>query len=419
LKPERKGLGTAASEPPAVQAFAVSGAGEARPPAPKPQLVGPFYLFTYAAVAVLGQFVSVYLRDLGFGYATIGALSAIAATAGALSQSIAGAASDAVRRRTPFVLCASALLGCLYLVYPYARSVFSFAALHAAAGLLSYTALTAAASLVLDLAPAAETSRSFASARVWGSIGYVAAMVSIVIWPELLEPPKMFYAGAAFYFAAGLAVLVARESGAFVQERRVSMRAGLFLLRQRRVVVLLSFCFLYWVALQGSFSLVALYVKYLGGGRAMMASAWIVAATIEMPFMLWLARLSDKSGRRPVLLVAAAALPLRLVAYAFAVEPWHVLPVQALHGVTFGIMVVAPMAYMNDIVPDKLRASGQGLVNACLAASSAIGPLLAGILGDVVGLRGAFLGLCVFAVAAAFVLLLLVPESRLRVHEDV
>ncbi|MGC8834783.1 MAG: MFS transporter [Armatimonadota bacterium] len=419
MEPERKRLGTADLEPPAVRSFAAPGAAKERLPTLKPQLVGPFYFFTYAAVAVLGQFVSVYLRDLGFGYATIGALSAIAATAGAISQSAAGAASDAVRRRTPFVLGASALLGCLYLIYPNARSVYSFAVLHAAAGLLSYTALTAAASLVLDLAPTAETSRSFASARVWGSIGYVAAMVSIVVWPELLSPPKMFYAGAAFYFAASMAVLVAGESGAFVQARRVSMRTGLLLLRQRRVFVLLLFCFLYWVALQGSFSLVALYVKDLGGGRAMMASAWIVAATIEMPFMLWLARLSDKSGRRPVLLVATAALPLRLVAYAFAREPWHVLPVQALHGVTFGIMVVAPMAYMNDIVPDKLRASGQGLVNACLAASSAIGPLIAGILGDVVGLRGAFLGLCAFAVAAAFVLLFLVPESRTQMRKEV
>lgn len=419
MRLDRESSSTAAPELSAARASAASGTAGICMPAPKPQLVGPFYFFTYAAVAVLGQFVSVYLRDLGFGYATIGALSAIAATAGAVSQSAAGAASDALRRRIPFVLGASALLGCLYLIYPNARSVYSFAALHAAAGLLSYTALTAAASLVLDLAPSAETSRSFASARVWGSIGYVAAMASIVIWPELLAPPKMFYVGAAFYFTAGMAVLVARESSIFVQGRRVSMRAGLFLLRQRRVVVLLSFCFLYWVALQGSFSLVALYVKHLGGGRAMMASAWIVAAAIEMPFMLWLARLSDKSGRRPVLLVAAAALPLRLVAYALAKEPWHVLLAQALHGVTFGIMVVAPMAYMNDVVPDKLRASGQGLVNACLAASSAIGPLIAGILGDVVGLRGAFLGLCAFAVAAAFVLLFLVPESRTQMREAV
>ncbi|MGQ9524565.1 MAG: MFS transporter [Armatimonadota bacterium] len=376
------------------------------------QAVGPFYFLTYAAVAVLGQFVSVYLRDLGFSYSAIGALSAVTAACGALSQGWVGAFSDIVRRRWPFITGGALLLSTVYLIYPMARAFPSFLALHALAGVFSYTALTAAAALALDLALPGRVSRSFASARIWGSVGYVLAMLSIVASPALLEPPRMFLAGAAFYAAAGLSILAVRSETGPGTSRMASMTSGLALLKHPIVTALLAFCFLYWVSLQGSFSLVALFIKHLGGGRAMMAGAWIVAATIEIPFMLWLARCSDKYGRRPVLLLASLALPLRLLAYSAVSDPRLVLPIQALHGVTFGVTAVAPLSYMNDIVAERLRASGQGLLNTCLAAASAVGPFLAGALGDWVGLHRAFLALCVPAIAALAILAAAVPESR-------
>lgn len=374
--------------------------------------VGPFYFLTYAAVAVLGQFVSVYLRDLGFSYSAIGSLAAVTAVCGAASQSCMGAASDLVRRRAPFISAGALLLACIYLAYPTARALPTFLLMHALAGVFSYTALTAAAALALDLAPAGRVSRSFASARIWGSVGYVLAMLSIVAWPALLEPPRMFYAGAVFHAAAGLSVLAVGREAYAGSRAVVSIASGLALARHPRVAALLTFCFLYWVSLQGSFSLVALFIKHLGGGRAMMAGAWIVAATIEIPFMLWLARSSDRRGRRPVLLLASLALPLRLLLYSAVQDPRLVLPIQALHGVTFGVTAVAPLSYMNDIVSERLRASGQGLLNVCLASASAVGPLLAGALGDRMGLHRAFQALCVPAVAALAVLLAAVPESK-------
>jgi len=376
------------------------------------QAVGPFYFLTYAAVAVLGQFVSVYLRDLGFSYSAIGTLAAVTAVCGAASQSCVGAVSDVVRRRSPFITGAALLLAGVYLAYPLARALPTFLVIHALAGVFSYTALTTAAALALDLAPMGRVSRSFASARIWGSVGYVLAMLSIVAWPALLEPPRMFYAGAVFYAAAGLSALAVGRDVASGSSRAVRVTSGLALLRHPRVAALLAFCFLYWVSLQGSFSLIALFIKDLGGGRAMMAGAWIVAATIEIPFMLWLARSSDKHGRRPVLLLASLALPLRLLLYSAVRDPRLVLPIQALHGVTFGVTAVAPLSYMNDIVSERLRASGQGILNTCLAAASAVGPLLAGALGDWMGLHRAFLGLCLPALAALVILLAAVPESK-------
>lgn len=377
-----------------------------------PLAVGPFYFLSYAAVAVLGQFVSVYLRDLGLAYGAIGALSATAAGCGAVTQTLIGPVSDRMRKRVPFALGATSLLAATYALYPAARNYPTLLLLHLCIGFFNYTALTAAASLTIDLAPANAVSRAFAGTRIWGSIGYVVAMLSIVMWPALLEPPRMFYFGAVCYVMAGLSLALVSERSTASHGVRPSLRTGAKLLRQPKVAMLLTFCTLYWVAMQGGFSMIALFIKSLGGGRALMAGSWMVAAIVEIPFMLWLASRSDRMGRRPVLMIAAVALPVRLIAYWAVHDPRWVLLVQTLHGLTFGVTAVAPLAYMNDVVPAHLRASGQGLLNACLAASSAAGPLVAGLVSDRLGIGGAFMALALPATAALIVLLLALPESR-------
>ncbi|MBN9309643.1 Tet(A)/Tet(B)/Tet(C) family tetracycline efflux MFS transporter [Devosia sp.] len=120
--------------------------------------------------------------------------------------------------------------------------------------------------------------------------------------------------------------------------------------------------------------------------------------------------LSDRYGRRPVLLVSLAGAAIDYLVMAFAPELWMLVIGRALAGITSANMAVAT-AYITDISAEEQRARRFGYFHAMFGIGFIIGPVLGGILGDI-WVRAPFL------VAAAlnglnFALALFVlPESR-------
>lgn len=120
--------------------------------------------------------------------------------------------------------------------------------------------------------------------------------------------------------------------------------------------------------------------------------------------------LSDRYGRRPVLLVSLAGAAVDYIIMAFAPELWMLVIGRAIAGVTSANMAVAT-AYITDISAEDERAKRFGYFHAMFGIGFIIGPVLGGILGDI-WVRAPFL------VAAAlnglnFALALFVlPESR-------
>jgi len=120
--------------------------------------------------------------------------------------------------------------------------------------------------------------------------------------------------------------------------------------------------------------------------------------------------LSDRFGRRPVLLVSLAGAAIDYLVMAFAPELWLLVIGRAIAGVTSANMAVAT-AYITDISGEEERAKRFGLFHAMFGIGFIIGPVLGGILGDI-WLRSPFL-LAALLNAANFALALFVlPESR-------
>jgi MFS transporter, DHA1 family, tetracycline resistance protein len=92
--------------------------------------------------------------------------------------------------------------------------------------------------------------------------------------------------------------------------------------------------------------------------------------------------LSDRFGRRPVILVSTAGLALDWVLMALAPNLWWLVLGRALGGMT-SASGTALFAYMADIAPPEQRARAFGLVGAAISAGFVIGPALGGVLGEV------------------------------------
>jgi len=104
-------------------------------------------------------------------------------------------------------------------------------------------------------------------------------------------------------------------------------------------------------------------------------------AAMQFVFAPVLGALSDRLGRRPVLLLSLAGATVNYVLLACAPSLGLLLLGRAIAGLTSANMSVAT-AYLTDVTPEASRARRFGLFNAMFGAGFIIGPVLGGVLGD-------------------------------------
>lgn len=119
----------------------------------------------------------------------------------------------------------------------------------------------------------------------------------------------------------------------------------------------------------------------------------LIAALVSYPSGF----LSDKFGRKIVLLVSFVIFIISLAGFASSRNFIMIAILFALYGCFQGIFRAVGKAYAGDLVPNALRASGIGWFNATVGISGLVASLTAGLLYDKVGHS------IVFTVAAVFV----------------
>ncbi len=148
---------------------------------------------------------------------------------------------------------------------------------------------------------------------------------------------------------------------------------------------------------------------------AMMSACIIAAQLIMLPIALAVGRTADRFGRKPILLVGFAVLPVRAVLYTFSNQTWWLIGVQLLDGVGAGIFgAITPL-----VVADLMRGTGrfnvaQGAVATLQGIGAASSGLIAGVIVDHAGYSAAFFTAASIALVALASLLLLMPETAPR-----
>ena len=120
--------------------------------------------------------------------------------------------------------------------------------------------------------------------------------------------------------------------------------------------------------------------------------------------------LSDRYGRRPVLLVSLAGAAIDYLVMAFAPELWMLVIGRAIAGLTSANMAVAT-AYITDISAEEERARRFGYFHAMFGIGFIVGPVLGGLLGDI-WVRAPFIAAALLNAANFAIALFVLPESR-------
>jgi DHA1 family tetracycline resistance protein-like MFS transporter len=155
-------------------------------------------------------------------------------------------------------------------------------------------------------------------------------------------------------------------------------------------------------------------LKQFNGGDTASAADWGVTFNVFGGLMSFFAGpvlglLSDRFGRRPVLLISIFGLGLDFLFMAFAPSLGWLFVGRLISGATAGVFSTAN-AYVADITPPEKRARTFGWMGAAFTIGFMVGPALGGYLGDI-NLRLPFMvaaGLTLVNVAYGF---FVVPES--------
>lgn len=128
-----------------------------------------------------------------------------------------------------------------------------------------------------------------------------------------------------------------------------------------------------------------LIVELQGGNVASGSGAygWIISAYALMQFLISpiLGSLSDRFGRRPIILIATAGSALDYAIMAWAPSLAWFFVARIIAGSTAGVLSTAN-AYIADVTPPEKRAQSFGLLGAAFGIGFIIGPVLGGILGN-------------------------------------
>ncbi len=123
-----------------------------------------------------------------------------------------------------------------------------------------------------------------------------------------------------------------------------------------------------------------------------------------------LGMLSDRFGRRPILLVAMGGAAIDYLIMAFAPNVEILIVGRLIAGMTAASMAVAT-AYITDITEENQRAKRFGYLGACFGIGFIVGPVLGGVLGEL-WLRAPFLAAAGFNLVNFALAWFLLPESR-------
>jgi len=145
---------------------------------------------------------------------------------------------------------------------------------------------------------------------------------------------------------------------------------------------------------------------------AMMSACIIAAQLIMLPIAIAIGRFADRIGRKPILLVGFAILPIRALLYTFSDNAAWLIGVQLLDGVGAGVFgAITPL-----VIADLMRGTGrynvaQGAVATVQGIGASLSGLAAGVVVDRLGYWAAFGGSAAIAAGALAALMLAMPET--------
>jgi len=371
-----------------------------------------------------GPFISVYLTARAWTQIDIGLVLTVGSLVALLCQMPGGAIVDAARSERSVAAIAVAAIGVSALAFaawPAYPIVLTALILHSVASCVLGPAIAAISlGLVGHLGIGARFGRNarFSSignglaAAAMGACGYWLSTRAVFFVTALLLGPAL----VALAYIRTIEVDPERAHGGRSEQPPERPLSSLARPSRLRPLLVFSGCFMLFQLAN------AALLPLMGSVLTMRSNQWatvLIAACIVVPQLMvalvspWIGHGAELWGRRVLLIFGFAALPLRGILFALVHDPYVLVIVQLLDGISaavFGVMV--PL-----VVADVTRGTGHfnlalGIVGTATGIGASLSTTLAGYMSDRFGSAMAFATLAFIALVGLALIWVLMPETR-------
>jgi len=371
-----------------------------------------------------GPFISVYLTGVGWTQGAIGAALSAGTVAGMVSQVPGGILVDAVRSKRAaasaaiLAIMASALLIALW---PALLPIALAEILHAFASSVLGPAIAALSLALVGLGALGErlgrNARYLAignafAAGLMGTFGYLVGERAVFLLTAALAIPAL--AAIEMMRSADLARAKITPGPAPTSKPEDAGWSWRFL-TDRRLLVYSACASLFQLGNAAMLPIAAgMVTKRAGNEASLVIAACIVAPqAVTAAISPWAGRSAEGWGRRPILILGFGALPIRGMLFAGVADPYLMILIQLLDGLSAAALgVLTPL-----IVADITRDSGGyttalGVVGLAIGGGATLSTTAAGLITDAFGASAAFLGLAAVGFCATLLVWTAMPETR-------
>lgn len=370
-----------------------------------------FYFFYFAYIGAFAPFFAIYLAGAGLTAVEIGAVMAMPQVTRIVAPHLWGWLADSRGNRMHVVRLTTLAAAVIWL------------GLFAGGGFLWICAIVFGMcfffSAALPLMEAAtlthvgEQLGRYGNIRLWGSLGYIVAVVAVGYALDVFAAQALLWIVAACMFGTLAFAWFAPEA---VPPAHASDHEpiGRILLRPE-VIALIVACALMAVAHGPYYTFYSIHLVDHGYSKAVTGWLWALGVVCEIAIFFWLPRLYAACSLRAILIASFALAVARFLLIGwFADSLALMLLAQALHAATFGSFHAASIGFVHQLFRGRHQARGQAIYGSLsFGVGGTVGSLASGYAWEPLGAALTFTAASACALAG---MLLIIWKLRAPTH---
>ncbi|QEK13523.1 MFS transporter [Crassaminicella thermophila] len=313
--------------------------------------------FFWATFAAYYPYLVIFLDSKGLNNMEIGTILSINACISIFAQPFWGIISDKIKSiKKVFILLLFIAILCIGSL-PIYEGVILLGIVFAV-----ITFFESALPPLLDswviMAIQEEKNISYGSIRLWGSIGFA---LMVYVFGKLMEIKGISILFLCYSLFGMVTIVLCSRIGVDhgIHSSKIKNIKISKLLMNYEYSTFLIFSVGIFIPYKAAFAFLPRLVEAVGGSKVHLGISLSVMALSEVPLFLFLNRFIHKVKPIFVILFSTIFFILRQYLFSIASSPIHIIFIQGLQGLSFGVFLTGAVYYIYSLAPQELKATAQ------------------------------------------------------------
>lgn len=214
---------------------------------------------------------------------------------------------------------------------------------------------------------------SYGTLRIAGAAGWAATGIVTGYFIDTINTSVIFvFAAASMLLTTLFSLALKTDNEKVVDAGSQSFEHIREVFGDRTLIFLLLCVFLVSAGATTIWNFYSIYMKENGASASLVGYGISFQGLCELPLFYFSARIISRFGLKTTLLITVFATALRMLLYSVVKDPVAALFIEVLHGISWSLFWVVCVEYVNMLVREEWRATGQSLLYAAYFGAGAI-----------------------------------------------